>query len=137
MQTPSASDPSFKAFLEKLQDQNNRGFVTQLVQLKAEREIAGEDNDKREEQLDDVISSLKEVRKAVTGIKIDIDITPLVNIGENQTKLLEELSKEISLTRKLTEDNAFNLKPISYTPGKTVAAAVGGKRKEPAADDDV
>ena len=180
MQAPSASDPSFKAFLDKLQEQNNRGFVTQLVQLKAEREIAGEDNDKREEQLSDVISSLKEVREAVTGTKIDIDLTPLVNIGENQTKLLEELSKEAALTRKLTEGsveydkeaaqyrntsgrdieskvsgktskdggfldfetardtlsgqgkrakeaNAFDLKPINYTPGKAVAAAVSGK----------
>jgi hypothetical protein len=180
MQTPAVSDPSFKEFLNKLQEQNNRGFTTQLVQLKAEREIAGEDGDKREKQLDDVILSLKEVRSAVTGIKIDIDLTPLVNIGENQTKLLEELNKEISLTRKLTEgsveydkeaaqyrntsgrdiestvsgktskqggfidfetardtlsgqgkrvreENAFSLKPISYTPGKTAAAAVGGK----------
>ena len=190
MQSPAASDPSFKAFLDKLQEQNNRGFATQLVQLKAEREIAGEDNDKREEQLNDVISSLKEVRVAVTGISIDVDITPLVNIGENQTKLLEELSKESALTRKLTEgsveydkeaaqyrntsgrdieskvsgktskqggfidfetardtlsgqgkrvkeDNAFSLKPINYTPGKAVAAAVsGGKGSAAAGKDD-
>jgi hypothetical protein len=182
MQTPSASDPSFKAFLDKLQEQNSRSFVTQLVQLKAEREIAGEDNDKREEQLDEIVSSLKEVRDAVTGIKIELDITPLVNIGENQTKLLDELFKETSLTRKLTEGsveyskemagyrntsgrdvtnevsgkvsktgqvidfetardalsaqgkrakeaNAFDLKPIDYTPGKTVAAVVGAKSK--------
>jgi hypothetical protein len=183
MQSPTASDPSFKAFLEKLQEQNNRGFATQLVQLKAEREIAGEDGDKREEQLNDVISSLKEVRAAVTGNKLDVDLTPLVNIGENQTKLLEELSKESSLTRKLTEgsveydkeaaqyrntsgrdieskvsgktskdggfidfetardtlsgqgkrvrdENAFSLKPINYSPGKAVAAAVGAKNKK-------
>jgi hypothetical protein len=189
MQTPSASDPSFKAFLDKLQEQNNRGFASQLVQLKAERENAGEDNDKREEQLDEVILSLKQVRDAVTGIKIDIDLTPLVNIGENQTKLLEELSKESSLTRKLTEgsveydkeaaqyrntsgrdieskvsgktskdggfldfetardtlsgqgkrvreDNAFSLKPISYTPGKAAAAAVGGKGKKSADEEE-
>jgi len=180
MEKPSASDDSFKAFMEKIQTQNQRGFITQLLQVKAEREIAGEDNDKREEQLSDIISSLKEVRLAVTGIKLDIDLTPLVNIGENQTKLLEELSKEASLTRKLTEGsveydkeaaqyrntsgrdieskvsgktskdggfldfetardtlsgqgkrakeaNAFSLKPISYTPGKTVAGAVGGR----------
>lgn len=189
MQSPTASDPSFKAFLDKLQEQNNRGFATQLVQLKAEREIAGEDNDKREEQLNDVISSLKEVRVAVTGISIDVDITPLVNIGENQTKLLEELSKESALTRKLTEgsveydkeaaqyrntsgrdieskvsgktskeggfidfetardtlsgqgkrvreDNAFSLKPINYTPGKAVAAAVSGGKGSAAAGKD-
>jgi hypothetical protein len=189
MQSPTASDPSFKAFLDKLQEQNNRGFATQLVQLKAEREIAGEDNDKREEQLNDVISSLKEVKVAVTGISIDVDITPLVNIGENQTKLLEELSKETALTRKLTEgsveydkeaaqyrntsgrdieskvsgktskqggfidfetardtlsgqgkrvkeNNAFSLKPINYTPGKAVAAAVSGGKGSAAAGKD-
>ena len=49
MQTPSAADPSFKAFLDKLQEQNNRGLATQLVQLKAERENAGKDNDKRQD----------------------------------------------------------------------------------------
>ena len=188
MQTSLASDPSFKAFLEKLQEQNSRGFVTQLVQLKADRENVGKDNDKREEQLDEVVSSLNEVRTAVTGINLDIDFTPLINIGENQTKLLEELSRENSLTRKLTEgsveydkeaaqyrntsgrdieskvsgktskdggfidfetardtlsgqgkrareDNAFSLKPISYTPGKAAAAAVGGKEKSPGAEE--
>ena len=190
MQTSLASDPSFKAFLEKLQEQNSRGFVTQLVQLKAEREIAGEDNDKREEQLDEVISSLKEVKHAVTGIKVDIDLTPLVNVGENQTKLLDEIFKESALTRKLTEGsveyskemagyrntsgrdvtnevsgkvsktgqvidfetardalsaqgkrakeaNAFDLKPITYTPGKATAAAVsGGKGSTSSSSDD-
>jgi hypothetical protein len=130
MQNPSASDPSFKAFLEKLQEQNNRGFATQLVQLKAEREIAGEDGDKREEQLNDVISSLKEVRAAVTGNKLDIDLTPLLNIGENQTKLLEELSKESSLTRKLTEGSVeYDKEAAQYrnTSGRDIESKVSGK----------
>lgn len=61
MQSPSA-DPSFKAFLEKLQEQNNRGFATQLVQLKTEREIAGEDDDRREEQLDEANNNLKDLK---------------------------------------------------------------------------
>ena len=130
MQTPSASDPSFKAFLDKLQEQNNRGFLTQLVQLKAEREIAGEDNDKREEQLDEVISSLKEVRVAVTGVSLDVDITPLVNIGENQTRLLEELSKESSLSRKLTEGSVeYDKEAAQYrnTSGREIESLVTGK----------
>ena len=130
MQTPSAADPSFKAFLEKLQEQNSRSFVTQLVQLKAEREIAGEDNDKREEQLDEIVSSLKEVRDAVTGIKIELDITPLVNIGENQTKLLDELFKETSLTRKLTEGSVEYSKEMAgyrNTSGRDVTNEVSGK----------
>lgn len=130
MQSPSASDPSFKAFLEKLQEQNSRGFLTQLAQLKSERETAGEDADKREEQLDEVISSLKEVRNAVTGIKIDLDITPLVNIGENQTKLLDEIFKESSLTRKLTEGSVEYSKEMAgyrNTSGRDVTNEVSGK----------
>lgn len=130
MQTPSASDPSFKAFLDKFQEQNNRGFLTQLVQLKAEREIAGEDNDKREEQLDEVISSLKEVRVAVTGVSLDVDITPLVNIGENQIRLLEELSKESSLSRKLTEGSVeYDKEAAQYrnTSGREIESLVTGK----------
>ena len=130
MQTLSASDPSFKAFLDKLQEQNNRGFASQLVQLKAELEIAGEDDDKREEQLDEVISSLKEIRNAVTGVSLEIDIQPLVIIGENQTKLLEELSKEASLTRKLTEGSVeYDKEAAQYrnTSGRDIESKVSGK----------
>ncbi|CAB5221857.1 hypothetical protein UFOVP242_109 [uncultured Caudovirales phage] len=130
MQTPSASDSSFKAFLDKLQEQNNRGFLTQLVQLKTEREIAGEDDDKREEQLDEAIAALKDVRVAITGISLDIDITPLVNIGENQTRLLEELSRESALTRKLTEGSVEYDKEASQyrnKSGREIESVVSGK----------
>lgn len=130
MQSPTASDPSFKAFLDKLQEQNNRGFITQLAQLKSERETAGEDADKREEQLDDVIDALKDVRQAVTGINIDINIEPLVNIGENQTRLLEELSKEASITRKLTEGSVeYDKEAAQYRniSGRDIESVVSGK----------
>lgn len=130
MQTPSAADPSFKAFLDKLQEQNNRGFLTQLLQLKTEKEIAGEDDDKREEQLSEVISSLKEVKVAVTGIDINVDIAPLVNIGENQTRLLEELSRESALTRKLTEGSVeYDKAAAQYrnTSGREIESLVTGK----------
>ena len=130
MQSPTASDPSFKAFLEKLQEQNTRGFATHLLQLKAERENAGEDNDKREEQLKEVVNSLKEVRVAVTGIDINVDLSPLINIGENQTKLLEELSKEASLTRKLTEGSVeYDKEAAQYrnTSGRDIESKVSGK----------
>ena len=69
MQTPSASDPSFKAFLDKLQEQNNRGFLTQLAQLKSERETAGEDADKREEQLDQANENLKDLKDETSSTK--------------------------------------------------------------------
>lgn len=130
MQNPSSSDPSFKAFLDNLKEQNQRGFLTQLLQLKADREIAGEDGDKREEQLDEVISSLKDVKIAVTGIDISVDLTPLVNIGENQTSLLEELSRESALTRKLTEGSVEYDKEASQyrnTSGREIESVVSGK----------
>ena len=82
MQNPSASDPSFKAFLEKLQEQNNRGFATQLVQLKAEREIAGEDGDKREEQLDQANENLKNLKDETTSV------------GDNLKSSLQDLSDD-------------------------------------------
>ena len=69
MQTPAASDPSFKAFLEKLQEQNSRGFLTQLAQLKSERETAGEDADKREEQLDQANENLKDLKEETSSTK--------------------------------------------------------------------
>ena len=130
MQTPSASDPSFKAFLDSLKEQNNREFATQVLQLKTEREIAGEDDDKREQQLDQAIVNLDEVRKAVTGISIEIDISPLVTIGENQTQLLSELSKEASLTRKLTEGSVeYDKEAAQYrnTSGREIESLVSGK----------
>lgn len=67
MQSPT-EDPSFKAFLEKLQEQNNQAFATQLGQLKTEREIAGEDNDKRETQLKETNENLKGVEEIITSI---------------------------------------------------------------------
>jgi hypothetical protein len=82
MQSPTASDPSFKAFLEKLQEQNNRGFATQLVQLKAEREIAGEDGDKREEQLDQANENLKDLKDETTSV------------GDNLKSSLQDLSDD-------------------------------------------
>jgi hypothetical protein len=130
MQNPSSSDPRFKELLDKLQEQNQRGYLTQLLQLKADREIAGEDGDKRESQLDEAISSLKDLRVAVTGIDLNVDITPLVNIGENQTRLLEELSRESALTRKLTEGSVeYDKAAAQYrnTSGREIESAVTGK----------
>ena len=205
MQTPATSDPSFKSFLEKIQDQNNRGFVTQLVQLKADRENVGKDNDKREEQLDqanenlkdlkdetsstknslreglhdvsddivelqdqldtandslseiatavtgskdsldEAVLSLSNIKEALTGLKAavenvgydvgkDIDSGHLVAtigaIGANTTKLLDELVKELSLTRKLTEGSVeYSKEAAQYrnTSGRDVENKVSGK----------
>jgi hypothetical protein len=173
---------TFSLLLDEIKTNNKISNGLTIGQLKYEREIAVTDGDKREDQLDDVIKSLQEVRSAVTGFNLSIDIEALVNVGNNQTKLLEELIKETSLSRKLSEgsveydkaaaqyrntsgrdieskvsgktskdngfidfetardtlsgqgkrvrdENAFSLKPINYSPGKAVAAAVGAKNK--------
>ena len=106
MQSPTASDPSFKAFLEDLQKQNNQSFVTQIFQLKAEREIAGKDGDKREEQLHDINETLKDLKAAITGIKLEapaIDFTPVVDSLSNVTEVLLKSLEEHSVLRKISE----------------------------------
>jgi hypothetical protein len=106
MQTPATSDPSFKTFLEDLQKQNNQSFVTQIFQLKAEREIAGKDGDKREEQLHEINETLKTLKAAITGIKLDapaIDFTPVVDSLSNVTEVLLKSLEEHSVIRKISE----------------------------------
>ena len=106
MQSPTASDPSFKTFLEDLQKQNNQSFVTQIFQLKAEREIAGKDGDKREEQLHEINETLKTLKAAITGIKLDapaIDFTPVVDSLSNVTEVLLKSLEEHSVLRKISE----------------------------------
>jgi hypothetical protein len=106
MQSPTASDPSFKTFLEDLQKQNNQSFVTQIFQLKAEREIAGKDGDKREEQLHEINETLKTLKTAITGIKLDapaIDFTPVVDSLSNVTEVLLKSLEEHSVIRKISE----------------------------------
>jgi hypothetical protein len=106
MQTPATSDPSFKTFLEDLQKQNNQSFVTQIFQLKAEREIAGKDGDKREEQLHEINETLKTIKAVITGIKLDapaIDFTPVVDSLSNVTEVLLKSLEEHSVIRKISE----------------------------------
>lgn len=121
---------TFTLLLEEFKSSNKINTGLTLGQIKYEREIAVPDGDKREEQLDEVIAGLKEVRLAVTGIKFDTNIEPLVNIGENQTILLQELNKESSLTRKLTEGSVeYDKEAAQYrnTSGKDIESVVSGK----------
>lgn len=130
MQTPSTTDPSFQKFLEDLKKQNNIGNVTQMAQLKYEREMAKEDNDKREEQLDHVIDGLKEVRVAVTGVKLDINTDPLVDSLSNQTEILRKSLEEQSLLRKISEGSLeYDKSSAQYrnTSGRELVSNVSGK----------
>lgn len=119
-------DPSFQKFLDDLQKQNNKQFATQLLQLKSEREIAGEDNDKREEQLDTVASELRNIKASVTGF----DVKPLVDAATNQTQLLTKSLEELSLIRKVNEGSLeYDKDSAQYrnTSGREITSDVSGK----------
>lgn len=121
---------TFSLLLDEIRTNNKITNGLTLGQLKYEREIAVTDGDKREEQLDGVIAALNEVRSAITGIKLETNIEPLVNIGENQTKLLVELNKEFSLTRKITEGSVeYDKEAAQYrnTSGRDIESKVSGK----------
>jgi hypothetical protein len=126
----AGAQSTFSLLLDEIRTNNKITNGLTLGQLKYEREIAVTDGDKREEQLDGVIAALNEVRSAVTGIKLETNIDPLVNIGENQTKLLEELNKESSLTRKITEGSVeYDKEAAQYrnTSGRDIESKVSGK----------
>lgn len=130
MQNPTTSDPSFKKFLEDLQKDNNRSFVTQLLQLKADREVAGEDDEKQKEQLDDINKSLGDIKSVITGTDLHFNVQPLVQVGENNAELLQKSLEELALIRKLTEGSVeFDKKLAGYrnTSGREVQNKVSGK----------
>jgi uncharacterized protein YcfJ len=126
----TGAQSTFSLLLDEIRTNNKITNGLTLGQLKYEREIAVTDGDKREEQLDEVIAALNEVRSAVTGIKLETNIEPLVNIGENQTKLLVELNKESSLTRKINEGSVeYDKEAAQYrnTSGRDIESKVTGK----------
>jgi len=122
MEKPSITDPAFGQFLGDLKKQNNQSFATQLMQLKYEREIAKEDNDKREKQLDDVVKSLVAVKDAITGNK--------VSPKSNQS---DPLAKKLSSVQVKADDRTFSeaFKEIkSALTGGTFTAAKGRYSEE-------
>lgn len=119
-------DPGFQKFLDDLQKQNNKQFGTQLLQLKAEREIAGQDNDKREEQLGAIADELKNIKVKITGV----DLTPLMTSSLNQTQILTKSLEELSLLRKLSEGSLeYDKESAQYrnTSGRELTSDVSGK----------
>jgi len=118
MESPSLSDPSFKTFLEKLQDQNK--------QLATNRKLASEDSDKQEEQLVNVNSNLKAISTTITGYNIE----PLTSNSENQLEVLKKSLEELSLIRKLSEGSLeYDKASAQYrnTSGRELVSKVSGK----------
>lgn len=128
---PSNVDESFRKFLDDLKKQNNQNIATQLLNVKYNKEIATEDDDKREGQLDKLIDSSKRIEQAVTGININVDVDsivePLTGLNDTLTKQLEELS----LVRKLSEGSLeYDKQSAQYrnTSGREQESKVSGKR---------
>lgn len=127
---PSQSEESFKKFLEDLKKQNTRALATDILQIKLQREIAGEDDDKREEQLDDLIKSSEKIEKAITGFQVSFDIQPLVDSLGNTATILTKQLEELTLTRKLTEGSlAYDRESAQYRnmSGRELTSVVSGK----------
>jgi len=126
MEAPSKNDTSFREFLEKLQKQNNQLLATTLLQLKTEREIAGDDNNKREEQLDQANNNLQGISKSLSGY----DIEQLASSNENQIEILKKALEELSLIRKLTEGSLeYDKESAQYRnlSGREFTSDVSGK----------
>lgn len=123
-------DEAFIKFLEKIQGQNKADLALQALQVKYEREMAGEDNDKREEQLKEVATHLEKIEKAITGLEVKIDFDPLLNAVENQTQLFQKSLEEQALLRKISEGSLeYDKESAQYrnTSGRELTSDVSGK----------
>ena len=123
-------DKDFLKFLEKIQDQNKGGLALQALQVKYNREMAGEDNDKREEQLNSLANIFKNVEKAITGFDVKIDFTPLKDAVQNQTLVLQKSLEEQTLLRKVSEGSLeYDKESAQYrnVSGREITSDVSGK----------
>ena len=123
-------DDAFRNFLEKIQGQNKAGLLINTLQLKYERETAGEDADKREEQLEQVATALENVEKAITGMSVKFEFQPVINALENQTQVLQKSLEEQALLRKVSEGSLeYDKESAQYrnVSGKELTSDVSGK----------
>lgn len=124
-------DESFQSLLKKIVNQNKAAGVLHALQVKYEKEMAGEDGDKREEQLDNIAEFLGSIERAVTGVDIKFDFTPVTNSLSNQTQVLNKILEESTLLRKITEGSLqFDRESALYrnTSGRAIESTVSGKQ---------
>lgn len=123
-------DKDFRKLIDTLSGQNKTNLALQALLVKYNREVAGEDGDKREDQLEKIADLLERIEQAITGIKVDFDLTPAVGLLEDQTRLLKSISEEQVLLRKIGEGSLeYDKKMGSYrnTSGREVTNIVTGK----------
>lgn len=124
------NDKSLREVLNALATQNKANLALQALQVKYNRENAGEDNDRREKQLQEVAGILERVEAAVTGLKVQFDIKPLQSVLDNHTQLLQKSLEEQSLIRKLTEGSLqYDKESAQYrnTSGREIESKISGK----------
>lgn len=104
MEKPSASDDGFKAFLEKIQTQNQRGFLNQ-------QEIAGEGNDKRVKQL----NLSKKLLGEITRNQIDASDDTTHTQGQINTlnDTLLDIKNSITGIESVAAPVAQDLEPVT------------------------
>ena len=105
--------------LKTLRDQNKGNLLLQGLQVKYEKEIAGEDNDKREKQLDDVNENLKNIEKAVAGNKDQLKVLPKeISVKLSDIKVQEEDKTTLESIKEFVGDTKSFFNKLSGSFGK-------------------
>lgn len=101
-------DKEFKEFLNKLIDQNKVQMAEQAIGIKYQREVATEDDDKREKQLDTVNANLVKIKDTLVKTNKDVKVLP--------KQLSGELGKNLS-NLKIEEDKKTGVEQIQEIVG--------------------
>lgn len=139
MEKTAASSDALKLLLQDLKKQNDRALAAQLLQVKFNREIAGEDDDKREKQLAELIESSLKIEKALLGMnrglgKLTDKLQKLpefskIQVPEDEMTLKEGLSELVGGIKGMFSglgDKAKSVFETLKSPEKTLQAAKSG-----------
>lgn len=130
MAQETAYSDKFKELLEEVKSQNKFDKTTGVLQFLKIREIAGEDDDKREEQFNELINKVSELKETITGIDFSFNVDPMLTVLENQQELLSKSFEELTLIRKISEGSLKydkDMKAYLNTSGKKVTNQATGK----------
>jgi hypothetical protein len=149
------SKGTLKNLLKEMREQNKTDLLLQTLQVKYNREVSGEDNDKREIQLDKANENLVNIERAILGNGDQLKVIPK-NIADSLNVQLSKLSvpeEDKTFTESLKElvggyksfeqkvagafDKGFNFlsNPLkSMQDGLKNIAAKGKEKREKAGD---
>ena len=142
------NNQEFKKFLNKLMQQNTATIINSLVQTKYQKEIAGEDDDKREKQLDEINDTLERIeeklepKKETTPEQLISAQTNLKNTSDTEGKpqfepktelqeidfkefaktLVASLKKDVSGVTGLGKSITNTVKNFAISPKETITS---------------